>query len=152
VRDRNQRILRWFGTNTDVDEVRRSREALKAAQAELQKHAATLEEEVARRTAQLSETIQELEAFSYSISHDMRSPLRAMQGYAEALMEDYSADLDEVAVGYLERIQRAAGRMDLLIQDVLAYSRVAKGDIQLHPTDVESVIHDVIENYPALQP
>jgi signal transduction histidine kinase len=99
----------------------------------------------------LRETIQELEAFSYSVSHDMRSPLRAMQGYADAVLEDCRGKLDATAEEYLQRIRRAAGRMDLLIQDVLAYSRVAKGEIRLHKVDVEHVIRDVIQNYPALQ-
>ena len=152
VRGDDNRILRWFGTNTDVDEVRRAREALRDAQAELQKHASNLEAEVARRTAELRETIQELEAFSYSVSHDMRSPLRAMQGYADALLTDCAPQLDDVAAGYLNRIHRAAGRMDLLIQDVLAYSRVAKGEILLKKTNLEAIVQDVIQHYPALQP
>jgi signal transduction histidine kinase len=74
-----------------------------------------------------------------------------MQGYADALLEDYSAKLDETGEDYLKRIRRAASRMDLLIQDVLAYSRVAKGDIQLREVNVETVVKDVIQNYPALQ-
>ncbi|HUR44834.1 MAG TPA: PAS domain-containing protein, partial [Candidatus Saccharimonadales bacterium] len=69
VRDSANRVIRWFGTNTDVHEVKRAQDALREAQAELQRHADQLEEEVAQRTAELRETIQELEAFSYSISH-----------------------------------------------------------------------------------
>jgi PAS domain S-box-containing protein len=75
VRDSSNRV-RWFGTNTDVDEVKRAQDALKEAQAELEKHAERLEEQVEQRTAQLRETIHELEAFSYSISHDMRAAPR----------------------------------------------------------------------------
>ena len=126
-------------------------EALREAQEELRRRADNLEQEVTERTAQLKETIQELEAFSYSVSHDMRSPLRAMQGYSEALLEEYKNRLDEKGQGYLMRIRRSASRMDLLIQDVLAYSRVAKGEIHLCEVKVESVIQDVIQNYPALQ-
>src|SRR5690606_17362086 len=87
-----------------------------------------------------------------SVSHDMRAPLRAMHGYADVLIEDYGSRLDPPAHDYLLRIRRAALRMDLLIQDVLAYSRVAKGAIQLRDVDIETVIRDVIQNYPALQP
>ncbi|HYE29860.1 MAG TPA: PAS domain S-box protein [Methylomirabilota bacterium] len=119
---------------------------------QLARHNERLEEQVAERTAALQETIQDLEAFSYSVSHDMRSPLRAMQGYSDALLTDYKERLDATAVNYLSRIQRAAKRMDLLIQDVLAYSKVAKGDIQLSPINMEAIISDVIQNYPALQP
>jgi len=120
-------------------------EALKQAKDEL-------EDRVEERTAQLKETISELEAFSYSVSHDMRSPLRAMQGYSDALLEDYAEKLDEAGRDYLNRIKRAASRMDLLIQDVLAYSRVAQGEVPLKPVDLEHVILDVIQSYPTLQP
>ncbi|HTG43467.1 MAG TPA: PAS domain S-box protein [Verrucomicrobiae bacterium] len=127
-------------------------EELREAQSELRRHAENLERQVAERTARLRETIQELEAFSYSVSHDMRSPLRAMQGYSDALLEDYKGKLDEKGEEYLKRIRRAASKMDLLIQDVLAYSRVAKGEIELKPLNVENVIQDVSQNYPDLQP
>ena len=110
-----------------------------------------LERLVQERTAKLKETIAELEAFSYSISHDMRSPLRAMQGYADALLEKYQRQLDETGARYLERIQRGALRLDLLIQDVLAYSKVAKGEVALKEMDLEAIIRDVIENYPHIQ-
>jgi signal transduction histidine kinase len=125
--------------------------ALREAQTELHDHAEKLEEEVAQRTAELRETIQQLEAFSYSVSHDMRSPLRAMQGYSDALLDEYRDKLGSTGVEYLTRIRRSASRMDLLIQDVLAYSRVAKGDIQLTRVNIEAVIRDVVQNYPALQ-
>jgi PAS domain S-box-containing protein len=110
-----------------------------------------LEQTVQKRTAELKETITELEAFSYSISHDMRSPLRAMQGYAEALVEEYGNGLDEKGLYYLGKIQRGASRLDLLIQDVLAYSKVAKGTVDVKAIDLETIIKEVIENYPPLQ-
>lgn len=125
---------------------------LRRAQAELQKHASTLEDQVNQRTAQLRETIQELEAFSYSVSHDMRAPLRAMQGYSDALIEEFKDSIPATGQEYLRRIRRAATRLDLLIQDVLAYSKVAKGEIVLQPVDFEHVLHDVIQHYPQLQP
>jgi signal transduction histidine kinase len=106
---------------------------------------------VAQRTATLRETIGELEAFSYSISHDMRAPLRAMQGYAQALLSDYGGVLDAQAKHYLDRMFRAANRLDLLIQDVLAYSRVAKGEIKLRPVDLERLIDDITSTNPEFQ-
>jgi PAS domain S-box-containing protein len=152
VYDQSGRIIGVSKISRDVTDRKQAEEALRDAQAELRRHAEHLEEVVAERTARLRETIQELEAFSYSVSHDMRSPLRAMQGYADALLEDYAGKLDPTGQEYLQRIRRAAGRMDLLIQDVLAYSRVAKGEIQLRPVNVENVLRDAIQNYPALQP
>jgi light-regulated signal transduction histidine kinase (bacteriophytochrome) len=80
---------------------------------------AELEQRIADRTAALKETVGELEAFSYSVSHDMRAPLRAMQGFAEKLREEYSGKtLDAEGEEYLSRISRAAVRLDSLIQDV----------------------------------
>jgi PAS domain S-box-containing protein len=110
-----------------------------------------LEALVAERTAKLQETIGELESFSYSISHDMRAPLRAMHGYAQALQEDYGSKLDTEANHYLDRICRAATRLDALIQDVLAYSRISKGEIELHPVNLEQLIEDILPNYPEFQ-
>ncbi len=152
VYDDSGRVVGVSKISRDITDRKRAEKALQEAQNELKRHADKLEEQVAERTARLRETIQELEAFSYSVSHDMRSPLRAMQGYADALLEDYETQFDPTAKEYLQRIRRAASRMDLLIQDVLAYSRVAKGEIQLRPVNVENVIRDVIQHYPALQP
>ncbi|HSK30048.1 MAG TPA: ATP-binding protein, partial [Candidatus Limnocylindria bacterium] len=89
--------------------------------------------------------------FSYSISHDMRAPLRAMQGYAKALLSDYSDRLDANAKHYLDRIYRSSNRLDLLVQDVLAYSRVSKGEIELRPVDLEHLLDDVMATTPEFQ-
>ena len=140
------------GAQREITERTRVEKALRLAQAELHRHADKLEAEVAERTARLRETIQELEAFSYSVSHDMRTPLRAMQGYSAVLLEEHSDQLGEAAKEYLRRIGRSSSRLDLLIQDVLAYSRVAQGDIHLAEVNVEHVIREVVQNYPALQP
>lgn len=138
IRDEAGKIERWFGTSTDMHEQKTAAEHL--------------ERVVEERTAKLRESILELEAFSYSISHDMRAPLRAMQGYADALLKDYQQSLDGTAIHYLERMRRAAYRLDMLIQDVLSYSKVAKGDVTLKPVDVTTVIKDVVQNYHHLQP
>ncbi|MDB6053388.1 MAG: putative two-component sensor histidine kinase protein [Verrucomicrobiales bacterium] len=105
-----------------------------------------LETTVKERTAQLQETVADLEAFSYSISHDMRSPLRAMQAYAASILEDYCGKpLDEEGVERLSRIQRSATRMDLLIRDVLAYSQVAKAEIKLSPIRLAPLVADILD-------
>ena len=124
----------------------------KEAEELMRSEAKRLDALVDQRTARLQETIGELEAFSYSISHDMRAPLRAMQGYAKALSEDYSERLDRDARYYLDRIYRGANRLDLLIQDVLRYSRVAKGEIALRPIDVERLLDEIISTSPDFQP
>lgn len=132
-------------TDNDITSRKETEELMKS-------EAKRLDTLVRQRTARLQETIGELEAFSYSISHDMRAPLRAMQGYAKALLTDYGDRLDPEAEHYLDRIFRAANRLDLLIQDVLAYSRVSKGDIDLHRVDVERLIADIISSNPEFQP
>jgi PAS domain S-box-containing protein len=152
ILDRHGTIVGASKILRDITDRKRSEDALRLAQIQLRRHAEKLEEEVAERTVKLRETISELEAFSYSVSHDMRSPLRAMQGYSDALLEDYKGKLDETAQDYLNRIRRAASRMDLLIRDILAYSKVAKGEIRLDTVDLEHVIRDVVQNYEALQP
>jgi PAS domain S-box-containing protein len=88
IRDAKGEISLWFGVNTDVTDLRETQEALREANAQLADKARHLETIVQQRTEKLSETIGELEAFSYSISHDMRAPLRAMIGFSEALKED----------------------------------------------------------------
>jgi signal transduction histidine kinase len=130
---------------------RRAESALAQAQQELQQHAVKLEQTVEERTAQLREKIGELEAFSYSVSHDMRSPLRAMQGYAVALLTEHKESLNAEGQHYLERIHKAATRLDLLIQEVLTYSRIAKEQLSLAPMDLEKLIVEVRQAYPSLQ-
>ncbi|HQU16755.1 MAG: hypothetical protein B7Z66_11285 [Chromatiales bacterium 21-64-14] len=112
---------------------------------EIRHHAAELEDRVATRTAQLEETNSELQSFAYSISHDLRAPLRAMHGFANAIMEDYAEQLDDTAREYARRIVAAASRMDGLIQDLLTYTRVGRGEIRHEPVDLERMIKEIQE-------
>jgi len=107
-----------------------------------------LEAKVAERTARLEETVSELEAFSYSVSHDLRAPLRAIQGYSFVLMEDYSARLDDAGKGYVNRIMAASNRLDRLVQDILTYSRASRNDIEFHRVDLDALIREIIEESP----
>ena len=91
-----------------------------------------------------------LEAFSYSIVHDMRAPLRSMQGFTRILMADHLDELKPEARQYLGRIETSAARMDQLIQDVLSFSRAAREEIALHPVDTDALLRDVVETYPDL--
>jgi signal transduction histidine kinase len=120
-------------------------------QAQLREHANELEKRVEERTAKLAETISELEAFSYSVSHDLRGPLRTMQGYSHYLIEDAGPALDATCRHYVERIASSAARLDALVQDILAYSRVARAEIRTESIDLAKLINDIIEQYPGFQ-
>lgn len=109
-----------------------------------------LERRVAERTAKLQETISELESYSYSISHDLRAPLRAMQTYASILMTECATQIGGPGREYLRRIMVAAERMDRLIRDVLVYSRVTREEMPLERMELASFIAGVIETYPGL--
>jgi PAS domain S-box-containing protein len=135
----------------DITQQKRDAEALSVAQRKLQAHADELEQKVQERTASLREAIVQMEEFSYSVSHDLRAPLRAMNAYAEALAEDYTAQLDATARDYLARIQRSSRRMEKLTHDVLNYSRVARDEAILTSVDVEALLDDLISQYSELQ-
>jgi PAS domain S-box-containing protein len=132
----------------DITQRKRTENALRHAKEMLADHAAKQELLVAERTATLQEALGELQAFSYSVAHDMRSPLRSMQGFAQVLLEDYSAKLDEQGAHYLRQIMRSAIRLDHLIQDVLSYSSVLHATIVMEPVDLDRLIRDLIQTYP----
>jgi PAS domain S-box-containing protein len=111
-----------------------------------------LEQTVAERTASLREAVEQMEEFSYSVSHDLRAPLRAMTAYAGVLLEEYGRCLDDTGRNYLEKIRRSSDRMNRLTQDVLTYSRVARAQVHLEPIALERVIKDIIHQYSHLQP
>jgi light-regulated signal transduction histidine kinase (bacteriophytochrome) len=125
------------------------------AENEVRRLNAHLEHLIAERTAQLEQANKELEAFSYSVSHDLRAPLRHIAGYNRALQEDYESRLDPIGVQYLQRIQAATHRMDQLIDALLQLSRLSRADVQRSTTDlsalVQSICVDLQERYPDRQ-
>jgi PAS domain S-box-containing protein len=136
----------------DITERRRAEEALLAAKNQIALHALDLERVVKERTGELRETIGELEGFSYSVSHDMRAPLRAMQSFAQFLVEEYGEKLDEQAINYLHQIMRSAVRLDRLIQDVLSYTRLLHSKLPMEPVDLDRLVRDIVETFPNGQP
>jgi len=104
-----------------------------------------LEDRVQARTAELEDRNAELEAFAYSISHDLRAPLRAMQGFSLALLEDYGDRLDEAGRRFAERVITAARMMDRLIDDLLAYSRLARAELRLVPLDLGRLVRSSLD-------
>jgi signal transduction histidine kinase len=104
-----------------------------------------LEERVHQRTAQLEAANKELEAFSYSVSHDLRAPLRAVDGFAGILAEDYAGRLDEEGQRVVGVIRHEATRMGQLIDDLLAFSRVGRGPMRSEEIDLASLARTVFE-------
>ena len=100
----------------------------------------------------LQEANRELEAFSYTVSHDLRAPLRALKGYTDILLEDYGPKLEATAKEYLSNLERAVVRMDALTRDLLSYSRIVRQQIELEPVCVDAVCREVTAMNPALQP
>jgi signal transduction histidine kinase len=145
------KVASMMGVVQDITEQKRVEMDLRNSRAKIEAHAQLLEQHVSERTARLRETIGELEAFSYSISHDMRTPLRSMQGYAERLLRLYRDKLDAEGVHHLERIAKNAERLELLVRDVLTYSRVTKADIQLVPIDLEEFVGSLLPTLPEIQ-
>lgn len=127
-----------------------SQQSQAESQAALNRYAEDLEKNVEERTAALRQTIGELEAFSYSISHDVRGPLRAMDGYARALLDDLGDKLDPEHRVYLERISRGSRRLDQLTLDVLAYSRISRNNFNMERINLDKLIIDTVEQYPHL--
>jgi signal transduction histidine kinase len=107
-----------------------------------------LEQIVAERTEKLQKMIDELEGFSYSITHDLRAPLRAVQGFAQILQWQARDRLTEDERGHLDRIISSALRMDTLIRDVLEYGRIVKTDLVLKPVNLDVQINDIVGSYP----
>jgi len=106
---------------------------------ETRQHAEELDQRVRTRTAQLETANKELEAFAYSVSHDLRAPLRGIDGWSLALAEDYGGQLDQCALGYIDRVRSEAQRMGLLIDDILQLSRVGRTEIEFAPVDLAAV-------------
>jgi signal transduction histidine kinase len=113
---------------------------------------AQLEQRVQDRTLQLEAANKEMEAFSYSVSHDLRSPLRTLNGFSQALAEDYAEQLDETAKDYLARIQAGSHIMSQLIEDLLALSHLTRGVMHHEPVDLSQlanqIVTDLRQQYP----
>lgn len=155
IRDAEGNIVGVSKIARDITEKKRSEQILtetaqklRHAQEEVQRHAEELERKVAERTTELSATVADLEAFSYSISHDLRAPLRAMQGFAQLLRENHGERLDDEGRQWLDTIMRSGARLNQLIDDVLNYSRVSRSELELGPVDLSDLVSKVVREYP----
>jgi PAS domain S-box-containing protein len=112
----------------------------------------TLEQRVQERTAQLEAANKELEAFSYSVSHDLRAPLRHINGFSQALLEDYADKLDEVGKGYLQEVRSASQEMAQLIDDVLQLARVTRSEMRRESVDLSNLADEVVAELQKREP
>ena len=137
-KDLTGQIIHWFGTNTDV-------EALKQAEEKVHSLNTELEQRVSERTAQLEAANKELEAFSYSVSHDLRTPLRAVDGFSQAVLEDFGPQLPVEGQRQLQVIRESAQRMGALIDDLLRYARLNRQELNKRPIDTGKLVRNVLE-------
>jgi len=144
LRDDVGKLLGFVKIARDITERKRNEEALRKAQEQLADRAGQLEQAVAERTAELSATNKQLEAFIYSIAHDLRAPGRSMEGFSSLLLEEAGASLSEAGRDFANRINRAAQFMDALLMDLLAFSSTAQQRIELAPVKLETVVPSVL--------
>ncbi|MCC6616443.1 MAG: PAS domain S-box protein [Anaerolineae bacterium] len=130
-----------YGTFTDIT-LRRQ------AMREIEELNAVLEQ----RAVELEATNKELEAFSYSVSHDLRAPLRSIDGFSQALLEDYADQIDDFGKDYLQRVRAAANRMAALIDDLLNLSRITRAEMRLEPVDLSDMAQSIASDLQQQQP
>jgi PAS domain S-box-containing protein len=117
---------------------------LKETQRTLQQLNETLEGRVESRAAALRDANAQLEAFTYSIAHDLKAPIRAIGNFSSIMLKDCASQIAEPGVGYLHRINNAAHKMDRLVQDLLSYSRIATQDLELRPVSINSLVTELL--------
>src|SRR5580658_1940810 len=128
----------------EISERKQTEDALRQAKAQLTDRAGQLEELVAARTSELTATNQQLEAFVYSVAHDLRAPLRIMQGFATMLVRKAGESLDETGRDCAERINKSAHFMDALLIDLLTFSRLSQQRVELVSVSLQTVVDSVL--------
>ena len=138
-------ISRWFGTSTDIEDQKQAEEKVRTLNT-------ALERRVSERTAQLQASNRELEAFSYSVSHDLRAPLRSINAFSELVREDYAEKLDDQGRQYLAIIRDSSEQMSRLIDDLLHLSRVTRGELRRQPIDLGHIARILLSDLRRLEP
>jgi PAS domain S-box-containing protein len=152
VKDALGRIVGISKIARDITPRKRTEQALQTARESLAKANEYLEHRVQERTHELAEAVAQMEEFSYTVSHDIRAPLRGMQVYSQALLEDYGPNLEREARHCLERIAENATRLDRMVLDVLTFSRVSRSEIQLERVSLDKLVRHLVQHYPDMQP
>ncbi|MBU6460698.1 MAG: HAMP domain-containing protein [Proteobacteria bacterium] len=142
---RNGQVVKVSGSFQDITERRLIEEDIRQLNA-------SLEVKVEERTQELYVANKELEAFSYSVSHDLRAPLRSIDGFSQALLEDYGSLMNEEAMGYLKRVRAATQHMGQLIDDLLVLSRITRADMQREVVDLSALAQEVLDELQRTEP
>lgn len=145
LRDEAGEVVALQGTLQDITERKR-------AEQEIHRFSTELEQRVHLRTAELEAANQELESFTYAVSHDLRAPLRAMNGFAQALTEDYGEQLHGEAADYLQQIEIASRRMSDLIDGLLSLSRSSRGGLQHDQVDLSAISQQLLDRMTGSEP
>ncbi len=145
ARDEHGQAVAIIALNSDVTDRRRAEQEIRTLNAEL-------EQRVAGRTAELARANKELETFAYSVSHDLRAPLRAVDGFSKALLDDYADQLDEGGRHDLERVRAGAVRMGNLIDEILQLSRLSRRQFERVPVDLSALANEVIGELMSAEP
>jgi light-regulated signal transduction histidine kinase (bacteriophytochrome) len=143
--DSSGEIIRWFGSNTDIDELIRTNEQLKRLSEEL-------EQKVLDRTSRLEAVNKDLVGFSYSISHDLRAPLRSIDGFSKALLEDYADKVDDRGKDFLNRVRNAAQTMGTQIDAVLGLSRIDHASFRAQTVDLSGAAEGIVQGLRTAEP
>jgi signal transduction histidine kinase len=138
--------------NTMLAEIETTTREVQTSNKEVLRLNAELEQRVKERTEQLEYTNRELEAFCYSVSHDLRAPLRSIDGFSQALIEDFPESVPEEARRYLSRIRASTQRMAQLIEDLLNLSRVSRAELQCQEVDVGGIARQVAAELQSREP
>jgi PAS domain S-box-containing protein len=144
LRDPDATVVGFLKITRDLTN-RRKMEALQEANRQKSEFVVRLEKRVQERTAQLTETNAHLEAFAYTVSHDLKAPLRAIQGFSEALLEDYQDKLDDRGKDYLRRIGSGTLRMQTLIENLLEHSQLSRAEIRLTTVDLNFALQEALK-------
>ncbi len=112
----------------------------------------SLEDMVRERTRKLELANKELETFAYTVSHDLRAPLRSIDGFSRTLMDQYQDQLDERGIGFLKRVRNASQRMGLLIDDILALSRISRIELNVEQVDLSSLSREILQSLQEKEP
>ncbi len=145
LRDADDEIVGVIGVAYDSTARKRADEARREAELELAQLNIELEQRVADRTAELNAVNQELEAFAYSVSHDLRAPLRHISGFSMLLAEQSGDGLDEKSLHYIEVISSSVRQMGVLIDDLLQFSRTGRAELRIEPVDMQATLTEALE-------